>query len=510
MLVVTKSSNPMDSRLDEFLNAIEVACERNHEDPSTGDLYRWSSREALCHRRWLDDVLSRIDILDFSAKQTQQETICISENMVFSFTFDELPNVPDITSRTDRPLIPSKEQMEEESKKEREIDWRSGDRPFDLYEDLVLLGMDYDGCDDWDDYEYYVHRHTQLSYPMVDVVVQESSIDPYNVEIIPPVTKSWWGGDFSRNYENIRHINENADFFKRLLPMMPVYNEPRRLRSASKNGLDDGVQSATPITLNIFFDCDNSIKFDDEEKPQPIESKERVPGQLLRENELEGDHYVITKKGLLCKGVEEGKYFVFLGVKLESTDEIHNFGVLQYIKLAMPFGESPDSPPMFRESSPRMSSSERRRVIDFNNSVIRMGRKITVQDSVIEDMKDIGRRYESMRFLKRESMMLNPRLLLITGPNVFVLTRYSISAMFEDFPQYDETWLEDEGHVSPNPIPSHGMYYRIESATMPEDYVAVGIHNSGFIDKVKKQLCKFIKRNGQFVSIDNMDFAFPF
>lgn len=279
------------------------------------DLSIRAQRAVLCppldHVR---ELIKRVVPLEqrvvFTGSFTGKETMCIAGNMLLTFTFDD---VAVMSSRTPgRPLID--ENLCIQDKK-----------------NLVHIGNDFhDAGRTWSGYEesvenFYLGLSQGQSYfyknpndfGHEDTVVGLSDVDRFNIRIRPGM--GGYGGEESF----MRHINLNAQFFKRFLELgLPFFD-----RGGAEGGR--GIVSAKPITIHMFQECDGRTLAEPDTNPDPMLRVARGDKVLDRE------HFLITRKGMVCTDVR-GVPFVLVGHRRYGSARRRSR--ISTIDLAMPFG----------------------------------------------------------------------------------------------------------------------------------------------------------------------------
>ena len=498
--------------IKKFLDAIERAAPLH----VASDLAFRAQHATFCSRlRNVSYLLWRVvpeeQRLQLTGKRTRRDTMCIAGNQVFTFSFDD---VPVITTKNDKPLLPQEPDK------------------YNL-DDLIGISEDFSLADrDWPEYKEYVerkYRYKEREYgielPVIDnTLVGESSADKDNVKILPAASHQ----GFSEDEDFLRHINANADFFKRLIELGKPTRNIYAHSADQHHQYRDGVAFAMPITIDMFVDC----------RETEIRNRYRV-GVSLRPKvgvEESEESYVITRKGLFCMDLE-GVYFVMVGYQdrdREGGREGTRYFSVDTVSLAIPFGQ-----PRPKESSPtptpvdtRMDPSD---VTQFVRSIVTMFREDLVvtlpQNEVqsleaaafgtlLEKAKSIAEIYEDLRYLPKQ--LHRSRLVLVQGKVVYIMTRRARADMLRDFPQYVNRRVPEEDNddgleykkTQPHelPINEEGTYYTIDDTRgnlTNADVVGVGIDYCGFLDGKKVQPIRFIRSDGSFFT-EVVDFVYPF
>ena len=510
-LVINNMNNP---DIKNFLTSIERAAE------GKSDLALRSQRPALCPhlsdvKRLLKQNVPEEQRVNFTASFTRKETMCIAGQMIFTFTFDD---VPEFTSRNSKPLI------------SKYID--SGEKQG--LHGIANNYMRHNEERSWPKYDAYVKsRIEQLTDPeeelgyypenfeKLDTLVGESDVDEHNVRIRRDLSLSFSGGD----EDLMEHLNLNAHFFKRLFEMGMPGRDVNHQRDYRCGSFREGLVSARAITIGMFLDCAESSSSRGGNHRRAYDSprvhiKKEIPQPGVRDSD-----YTITRAGFLCRGVD-GSPFVLVGCHGTGYHKLF-YSIENRITLATPFG--PGMPQNLKRVFPfqtEVNADEERRVNNFvegasNSHVFIPTRESTLSrrasDVMVEDMLSLGNKYETMRCIWPRNKAKS-RLVVISGRDVFVMSKQSHSKMIEDFPRYgsDEdsgsSDMDDDssGEKDPTmpPTNENGTYYKIDQAVSPE-FVAAAVDYCGFVRGRKVQPIKFIKPNGD-VSTILVDFAFAF
>lgn len=197
--------------------------------------------------------------------------------MILSFTFDA---VPIIQSHTDQPLLePNVHVCELRQIEKIHNDFSAGGSTWTGYEDHVTTQLlRYNKKEKDDERSYMIPADTYL--------------DADRIRIRQTMFDMIYRSDIPFDEPLFARINQNAHFFKHLIEMrMPRTDQD--MDSVYPDSFPSGVASARPITIKLFEHC----------------QEEHIP-KLTAEG-AGFSEYIITKKGLLCTGVD-GKHFVIL------------------------------------------------------------------------------------------------------------------------------------------------------------------------------------------------------
>lgn len=497
--------NMNNPNIKNFLTSIERASE------GKSDLALRSQRPALCPhlsevKRLLNQNVPEEQRLIFTASFTRKETMCIAGKMIFTFTFDD---VPEFTSRNSKPLI----------SKYIDIDEKQG------LHGIAENYMGYKEERSWPNYDAHVKgRINELTDPEegfgsspemfdnLDILVGESDVDEQNVRIRRDLSESLKGGD---DEDFMEHLNLNAHFFKRLIEMGMPGRDVSYNRRDHCGSFREGLVSARAITIGMFLDCAEPSSsrgrgpYHSAHDSPRVHIKSEIPQPGVQDSDI-----TITRAGFLCRGVD-GSPFVLVGC--HDTGDGYQFELFYSIEnritLATPFG--PGMPQNLERVSPyqtQVNADEQRRVNNFvegasNSNVYIPTREGTLSrrasDVMVEDMLRLGNKYETMRCIWPRNKAKS-RLVVISGRDVFVMSKQSHFKIIEDFPRYGS----DEDDPTMPPTNENGTYYKIDQAGSQE-FVAAAVDYCGFVRGRKVQPVKFIKPNGDVTTI-LVDFAFAF
>lgn len=308
--------------IKQFLNNIEAAV--------TGktDLALRSVRPLLCPdldriRALLESHAPQDQRFNLSAVDTGNDTMCIARNMIFTFTFDD---VPEFTSRNDQPLVSTG--LDEDEKV-----------------DLHGIAFDFERSGGtWPAYLKYTRETIEEEeldedlFELPNTVVGDSDVDSENVRMCRSLGEERRGD----NDDFILHMNLNAHFFKRLIEMGIPGRQVGYGRMHKGDYFRGGLVSARAITIDMFVDCSETFRhgrgLGAEYFPRVgvsnLPVREGIPysGQAGFRNK----GYNITRSGFLCKDVR-GEPFVLVGVKDTGSAEIINYSIESKVTLAIPF-----------------------------------------------------------------------------------------------------------------------------------------------------------------------------
>lgn len=374
-----------------------------------------------------------------------------------------------------------------------------------ILNDLNRIASDFQstGKRTWSGYDTHVTKFVgdmQLRYPgwgegefeTSDTFVGDSEdVDVFNVVIRPPL--GGFRNDATINF--LPHMNENADFFKRLLQM----GIPHRLRTVVRTGdlepFRGGLLSARPITIHMFTDCRDLgfTAFGQEYKiyMNKDEMKPHEPSCFL------------TKGGFLCKDLD-GNPFVILGVQ---TEFYQDFSILLNLRLALDAGDDvpvPEyRPEVFVEPAEEVpiddADAERVRTFlttFFDNFIggrfeLRqeegqvMPLKQRALNAVMDEMVSIASRNNGLRCLQPASRE-KAKLVVISQGNMYLMSRLASSVVFG------------------------GTYYQVDEwVGHREKPTAAWIRSCGVLNGERVQPFRLMRADGTFVK-QMIDFAVAF
>lgn len=341
----------------------------------------------------------------------------------------------------------------------------------------------------------------------------------------------------------MEHLNLNAHFFKRLIEMGMPGRDVEHDRD-HKNSFEQGLVSARAITIGMFVDCEESRRGPGGRYHSRYNSPRVHPKKTFFQPGVPDSKYTITRAGFLCRDVN-GSPFVLVGCEGRGYHELF-YSIENRVTLAIPFG----TPNLKRrrnsslEESSRINADEARRVKKFVQGASNSSTYAFVpreegtlsrraNDVLFQDMLSLAERYETMRCIWPENKAKS-RLVVITGREIFVMSKKPYSKLIRDFPRYKNRelipyddrfdrddvdmygdWLQKDPTTPPTN--EDGTYYHIdkvesmdEGPDLQQTFVAAAVDYCGFQDDKKKvQPIKFIRPNGD-VSTILADFAFAF
>lgn len=506
--------------IKNFLTSIERATE------GQSDLALRSQRPALCpHLEQVERLLSRHvpkeQRVNSTATFTRMETMCIAGKMIFTFTFDD---VPEFTSRNDQPLI---------------------SKSIDRDEKIGLHGiatdyMRYEEERSWPKYNTYIKReirrrihpdeqngYTADYFEKLDTLVGESDIDEHNIRIRQDLSSTFRGGD----EDFMKHLNLNAHFFKRLFVMgMPGRNVDSN-RNYHCGSFEEGLVSAKAITIGKFLDCSESRSGHAGNHREAFNSPRVYDKKDFSRPGVPDSDFNITRAGFLCHDVD-GLPFVLVGCHGGGYNELF-YSIENEVTLAIPFGPRLPKTNKRRRNlgQTRINDDEERRVMKFVESVSNYSSIFAsmegtlmrrANDVLFADMLSLANNYETMRCIWPENKSKS-RLVVIYRRDIYVMSKQPYSNLIRDFPRFQDRelipfeerdsdevdmygdWIKEDPIMPPTN--ENGTYYKIDKVESRDEgphqqtFVAAAVDYCGFQRGRKVQPIKFIRPNGDVSTI---------